>query len=376
MSPPRSTTDVLIVGGGPAGLAAAIALRRTGIDCVVVEALSPAIDKACGEGLMPDALISLAKLGVEITERDGYPFRGIRFANSVHQVDAHFPQGSGIGVRRTHLHSRLAAHAHASGADLRWSSHIKLLDQNSALIDDQQLKFGWLIGADGQASSVRRWAGLNSTRKESLRYGFRRHYRVAPWSEYVEIYWGRAGQIYVTPVAADCVCVVYITRDPHFNRHQIFDDFPQLRIRLNGVAMVSQQRGAVSATRKLRETARGSVALIGDASGSADIITGEGLAMSFRQACALADAIESGSIESYCKAHKQIARLPHAMGSLMLTMDRWQAFEMRAMQALASNPHLFQELLSVHVGARSLFGFALSKGPQLGWNLLIADGRL
>lgn len=371
-----SVTDVLIVGGGPAGLAAAIALRKKGISCVVVEALSPAIDKACGEGLMPDALDSLAKLGVEIAERDGYPFRGIRFANSVHQVDARFPQGPGIGVRRTLLHSRLAAHAHQAGAGLRWNSHIKLLDQNSALIDSAQLKFGWLIGADGQASSVRRWAGLNSLRKESLRYGFRRHYNVSPWSEYVEIYWGRAGQVYVTPVAGDCVCVVYITRDRHCTRHQIFDNFPQLRTRLNGAAMLSQQRGAVSATRKLREMARGSVALIGDASGSADIITGEGLATAFRQASALANAIDIGSIDSYCRAHKQIGRLPHAMGSLMLTMDRWHSFELRAMRALASNPHLFQELLSVHVGAKSLLGFAVSKGPQLGWNLMMADRQL
>lgn len=374
MSAKFSTTDVLIVGGGPAGLAAAIALRKKGIDCIVVEALSPVIDKACGEGLMPDALNSLAKLGIEITERDGYPFRGIRFANSVHHVSADFPQGPGIGVRRTHLHNRLAEHARETGAELRWSSRIKLLDQNSALIDGHELKFGWLIGADGQASSVRRWAGLNSLRKESLRYGFRRHYRVSPWSDYVEIYWGRTGQIYVTPVAPDCVCVVYISRDRHCTRHQIFEDFPQLRTRLHGIPMLSQQRGAVSVTRKLREIARGTVALIGDASGSADIITGEGLAMSFRQASALADAIECGSIESYCKAHKQIGRLPHAMGSLMLTMDRWPALEVRAMRALASNPALFQELLSVHVGLKSLSGFAVSKGPQLGWNLVMGRG--
>lgn len=376
MSAKPSITDVLIVGGGPAGLAAAIALRKKGIDCVVVEALSPAIDKACGEGLMPDALISLAKLGIEITERDGYPFRGIRFANSIHRVNADFPQGPGIGVRRTHLHRRLAEHAHEAGADVRWGTRVKLVDQSSALIDGQDLKFGWLIGADGQASSIRRWAGLDSRRKENLRYGFRRHYHVSPWSEYAEIYWGRAGQIYVTPVAADCVCAVYITRDRHCNRHDVFEDFPLLRTRLNGAAMLSQQRGAVSATRKLREIARGSVALIGDASGSADIITGEGLAMTFRQARALADAIESGSLESYCRTHKQIGRLPHAMGSLMLTMDRWPALKVRAMRALSSNPRLFQELLSVHVGVKSLFGFAVSKGPQLAWNLIMSDGQL
>jgi anaerobic glycerol-3-phosphate dehydrogenase len=45
--------DALIVGGGPAGLASAIALRQKGLDVLVADALRPPIDKACGEGLMP-----------------------------------------------------------------------------------------------------------------------------------------------------------------------------------------------------------------------------------------------------------------------------------------------------------------------------------
>ena len=357
--PVASTTDVLIVGGGPAGLAAAIAFRKKGIDCVVVEARSPVIDKACGEGLLPSALISLARLGVEITARDGHPFRGIRFTDSTHQVKADFPQCSGIGVRRTRLHSRLVEHASEAGADVRWNSRATLGNQNSALIEGHEVKFRWLVGADGQASSVRRWAGLNTFRKESVRYGFRRHYNLSPWDEYVEVYWGSAGQIIVSPVADDCVCVVYVTRNRHCNWHQVLDEFPQLQARLQGVAMLSQQRGAVSATRKLHTIARGSIALIGDASGSPDIITGEGLAMAFRHACALADAIESGNLGSYSRSHKCIGRLPHAMGALMLTMDRWPSLEAGAMRTLASNPDLFQELLSFHVGAKCVSELAV-----------------
>ena len=147
----------------------------------------------------------------------------------------------------------------------------------------EALRFGWLIGADGQASSVRRWAGLDGVRKQSVRYGFRTHYKVKPWSDYVEIHWGRGGQLYVTPVAEDCVCVVYITRDAGdgSGRHSS-RSFPHIADRLEGAAIVSQQRGAVSATCKLERVAEGRVALVGDASGSADSITGEGLAMSFR----------------------------------------------------------------------------------------------
>src|SRR5438105_7308201 len=45
-------TDVLVIGGGPAGLTAAIAARLKGFDVAVADAAHPPIDKACGEGLM------------------------------------------------------------------------------------------------------------------------------------------------------------------------------------------------------------------------------------------------------------------------------------------------------------------------------------
>jgi len=379
------TTEVLIVGGGPAGLAAAIALGQRGIECTVVEARSTPIDKACGEGLMPDSRESLAQLGVSLGEQDGYLFHGIRFENAMHHVDARFPHGAGIGVRRPHLHGLLTARAEQTGARLFWNSHIQLSAdsaadspaRSTALVNGQPLHFRWLIGADGQASSVRHWAGLDRTRSRGLRYGFRTHYRIDPATtrfDMVEVHWGRGGQLYLTPVAPDCVCAVYLTRDQHRisadNRSDILAEFPRISDRLAGAEIVSRQRGAITASRKLDRVATDSVALIGDASGSADAITGEGLAIGFRQALALADAIHSGSLEAYRRAHRQIGKLPIAMGELMLTLDRWPALQVRALRALATTPVFFQELLQAHMGARSLASVLVRRGPRFGWSLL------
>jgi menaquinone-9 beta-reductase len=370
MGPLVDRADVVILGGGPAGLAAAIALRQKGADCLVIEALSPAIDKCCGEGLMPDAVNLLSRLGIGLSKDDGYGFYGIRFCNAVHSVDAVFPVGTGIGLRRTKLHQRLIERASEAGVRFAWNTRAKLLDESSLRIDGHKVSFKWLIGADGQSSYVRRWTGLNHLRSEQIRFGFRRHYQVAPWSDYVEVHWGNTGQVYVTPVADDCVCIAFITSDPHQDRTDFLAGFPAVAAKVKDAPLLSRQRGAISATRKLRCVGEGSVALVGDASGSIDAITGEGLALSFRQALALAEAIECGNLAIYRAAHRSLARLPNAMARLILTMDRWPALERRGLHALSAHPRFFQELLAIHVGEGSLPRFAASRGISMAWKLL------
>lgn len=362
--------DVVILGGGPAGLAAGIACRQKGIDCLVIEALSPPIDKGCGEGLMPDALASLRCLGMEISEADGHAFHGIHFCNAAHSVDAIFPNGKGIGVRRTKLHQRMIERATEVGVRLAWNMRAKVLDGHSLVMDGRRVSFNWLIGADGQSSFVRQWAGLNCLRHEQLRFGFRRHYQIAPWSDFVEVHWGRTGQVYITPVAGDCVCAAFITRNQHRDRAGFLADFPAVAEKVKDAPVLSRERGAISATRKLHCVGKGTVALVGDASGSVDAITGEGLALSFRQAIALADAIERGDLASYRKMHRSLARLPQAMAKLMLTMDRLPVLGRRGMSVLSANPGLFQELLAIHVGEGSLPRFAARRGISMAWHLL------
>lgn len=372
-------TDVLIVGGGPAGLATAIALGQRGLKCVVADARAGGgigIDKPCGEGLMPDTVEALGRLGVWVDVAEGHAFRGIRFQNASQRAEARFPVGSGMGVRRPVLHQKLVRRAEATGAELRWGTRITFEDEKSARVNGDLVRFRYLVGADGQSSGVRKWTGLEETSAMGKRLGFCQHFQVTPWSDFVEIHWGRSGQVYVTPVGTDQVCVVFIARDAAgLDRADLFAGFPEIQRRLKGVESVAGVRGGVSTTRKLRRVATEQVALVGDASGSADSITGEGLAMCFRQSMALAEAIEAGDLKRYEVAHEQIGKLPHAMGSMMLLLDRWPVLEGRVIGALATHPALFAEMLAVHVGEMSVARFVLRRGPQLGWNLLTHSAR-
>ena len=74
-------TDVFIIGGGPAGLAAAIAACQRGLEVTVADGARPPIDKPCGEGLLPEAYAALSKLGITIPTEDSHPFRGIKFVS-------------------------------------------------------------------------------------------------------------------------------------------------------------------------------------------------------------------------------------------------------------------------------------------------------
>src|ERR1700759_3934625 len=91
-------TDVLIIGGGPDGLAAAIAINKKGFHVAVVDGAKAPIDKACGEGLMPDTLIALASLGIHFEAGEGHPMRGVRFLDEAGEVAATFPGSTGIGI--------------------------------------------------------------------------------------------------------------------------------------------------------------------------------------------------------------------------------------------------------------------------------------
>jgi flavin-dependent dehydrogenase len=365
--------DVLIAGGGPAGLAAAIALRQRGADVLLADALRPPIDKPCGEGLMPDSRRGLARLGVDLDTRHGAEFTGILFADGAANVAAEFPCGNGLGVRRPVLHRLLLDRAAELGVRMAWETPVVLKEAQPATIDGETCAYRWLVGADGHASRVRAWAGLDASDLHSRRFGFRAHFRIAPWSPYVEIHWGAQGQVYVTPVGPQEICVAAMTRQPRVRVGQILQGIPSLHNQLADAQTTDGERGALTLTRRLHRVTRGNVALIGDASGSADAITGEGLAMGFRQALLLADSLAASNLDLYEARHAGILALPQRMAHLMLLLDRFAWLRSRAFPVLAARPELFRAMLAVHMGEQPLPRFVLRHGAELG-ALLLARG--
>src|SRR3954451_12756607 len=118
------TTDLCVIGGGPAGLATAIAARRRGLDVTLADCAVPPIDKACGEGIMPDGLAAARSLGLDLTGAQGQTFRGIRFCDSKSSAEADFPHGPGLGLRRTALHQLMLEHALDCGVRMAWGTRV------------------------------------------------------------------------------------------------------------------------------------------------------------------------------------------------------------------------------------------------------------
>ena len=327
---------------------------------------------------MPDGVEALRQLGVTIPEGEAYPFRGIRFVSDGAKAEAAFPRGTAYGIRRTHLHRVLLDHAAACGVRMLWRAAVTGLHPEGALVAGELVRARWVVGADGTSSRVRRWAMLDGHElgappNKNRRFAFRRHYRVAPWTDFMELHWGRYCQVYVTPVSRDEVCVALISSSPklRLRPEDALGEFPELWARLENAEHASTERGAITVTRRLRRVYRGRSVLVGDASGGVDAITGEGLCLTFRQAALLGDCLANGDLAGYQKGHRMLIRRPALMARMMLFMAKHSHLRQRTMQVFRSSPRFFTGMLAMHVGEGSTRD-QVSYGIALGWELLKA----
>ena len=340
-------TDIVIVGGGPVGLVAALEARRKGLDAVVIEPREPPIDKPCGQGIMPAGVHHLRDLGVEPT---GAPIPGITYVDGERQAVASFPHGHGLGVRRTELSARLWEAVDAAGVrvirDAATEFAMTTTDVAVMVRSGEEVRGAYLLGADGLHSAVRRLFSPRVLAPRGLRrFGFVTHLPIELPTGQVEVQWCDAGEVYLTPLPGQAGVAVLARRGT--TPDAVLAGVPRVREMVGGADF----GGAGAFLQVPTRHVRGRMLLIGDAAGYVDALTGEGLTVGFAQARAAVRAVVAGNPAGYERDWWRVSTVPFALAGGLVGATRVPAVRRRIVPVAAAAPRLFSSLVGLVAGA-------------------------
>jgi len=324
---------------------------------------------------MPGALGVLRQL--EVSLAGSVELRGIRFVDGDLVADGEFPAQRARAFCRRRLMRALAERASSAGVELLAGHTLRQFRYDERVASAAVTRSGGgtalvrgrlLVGADGLRSLVRRQLGHELMGRERPRFGLQRHYRCAPWSNWVEVHWHDRAEAYITPLGDSEVGVALLSHERPAPFEQLLACFPALSARLG--ASAGRVRGAGPFEQRVSAVLGPGVALVGDAAGYLDAISGEGLALGLRSALVLVERYAAGELWRYPSDHARITASYQLMTRVMLSIGRRPQLRRWVIERLARHPELFSDLVGVasdtRAPPRSWFGGAIRPlGPLL-----------
>jgi menaquinone-9 beta-reductase len=368
--------EVLVVGAGPAGSAAAAALARAGRDVLLVESHAHPRPKACAEYASPRIVEELVMLGLpdDVWRADALPLRGMRVIRGPDAVDMRYGDAFGErpawGLDREKFDATLAAHAVACGArlmertsldDVHWRGGLGGTDGRVVGASlrtaggRRSVRCRWLIGADGARSRTSQRVGRERGMGRLRRLGLVAHYEGIPeLADHGEMHVASDFYIGLAPLCGERLNVGMALpldgeRRPAEERFQAaIDGIPAVAERLGGRRRLTPIRGASPIAHRVAGAAGHGWMLVGDAAGFIDPFTGEGIYRALRSARAAADALtagdDDGAAQRYRAARREAFAAKDALTWLVQGMLAARPVMGYALRRLAARPPLAARL--------------------------------
>lgn len=319
------TFDVIVVGAGPSGSAAARVLAGLGIKVALVEKKIFPREKLCGGLLSARAQREFAQIFgeskwpaiVETTARGASLYYQTHYLNGVHNYQPFF------FTSRTHFDAHLAALAREAGAELMEGASLSSLAADGRTVrlsNGKMLKADFVVGADGVRSRVAEAILLHTVSKRNLALGLEVEVPLEQTAKVVadpEIYLGvvRWGYGWIFPKKETQTVGIGGLLSKNSDLKSAFGAFfrqhyaslPNVRCKGYHLPFGSYKRNP----------GRANILLVGDAAGLVEPVTGEGIAFAMQSGRLAAKAIVAAAnagqpetaLERYLLDYQQIARL-------------------------------------------------------------------
>jgi flavin-dependent dehydrogenase len=313
--------QVAVVGGGPAGAATATLLAREGVDVLLVDAQRFPRFKPCGEFMSPQCLPLLESLGAfdKVRGLGARPVRGMELVSHglrsrgrfVDVGRARAPFEHGWALRREVFDSALLDNARAHGVRVLEGWRVRRLLTNEAGCvrgfeargprgETRAVHADWTVGADGLNSRVASELGVQRDDPALRRIAFTTRYRGASRSDFAQAHFFHEGYFALAPVDEGLVSVNLVLSLEAFEREGLPRDAayetwlrraPAVLEQLAGAERIDPLRGIGPLARRTTQQTFDGAALVGDACGYVDPVTGEGVFFALQGAAMLAPAL-------------------------------------------------------------------------------------